>query len=93
MTLISNQMPSHNHPVACISGGGDANSPNVPGNTVWAADGASRGVNLNATAPTTVTMSPVAVQVNGSNQPHNNMQPFLAITFVIALQGIYPTRN
>jgi microcystin-dependent protein len=93
VALTPNQMPSHNHPVACISGGGDMNSPNVPTNTVWAADGVGRGVNLYATATTTVNMNPVAVQVNGASLPHNNMQPLLAVTFIIALQGIYPSRN
>jgi microcystin-dependent protein len=38
-------------------------------------------------------MNPMAVQVNGGNLPHNNVQPCLAITFIIALQGIYPTRS
>jgi microcystin-dependent protein len=68
------------------------NSPNVPANTVWAADG-SRGVNLYATSTSTVAMSAQAVQLAGGNQPHNNVQPCLAVTFIIALQGIYPTRG
>jgi microcystin-dependent protein len=92
VTLINNQMPQHNHPAACISGGGSLDSPNVPGNAVWAADGAGRGVNLYATVTSTVSMNPMAVQVNGGNLPHNNVQPCLAITFIIALQGIYPQR-
>ena len=93
VTLLSNQMPQHNHPAACISGAGSLDSPNVPGNAVWAADGAGRGINLYATATTTTAMNPTDVQVNGGNQPHNNMQPCLAITYIIALQGIYPSRN
>jgi microcystin-dependent protein len=76
-----------------MSGAGSLDSPNVPANTVWAADGAGRGVNLYATATSTVSMNPMAVQVNGGNLPHNNVQPCLAITFIIALQGIYPTRS
>jgi microcystin-dependent protein len=92
VTLLTTQMASHNHPVACISGPGSLNSPNVPGNTVWAADG-SRGVNLYATSTSTVAMSGQAVQVTGGNQPHNNVQPCLTVTFIIALQGSYPTRG
>jgi microcystin-dependent protein len=92
VTLLTTQMASHNHPVACISGPGSLNSPNVPGNTVWAADG-SRGVNLYATSTSTVAMSGQAVQVTGGNQPHNNVQPLLTVTFIIALQGMYPTRG
>ena len=30
---------------------------------------------------------------DGGNQPHNNMQPYLAINYMIALQGIFPSRN
>jgi len=92
VTLLTSQLASHNHPVACISGPGSLNSPNVPANTVWAADG-SRGVNLYATSTSTVAMSAQAVQLAGGNQPHNNVQPCLAVTLIIALQGIYPTRG
>jgi microcystin-dependent protein len=84
VTLIASQMASHSHPVSCISGPGSLNSPNVPANTVWAADG-SRGVNLYATSTSTVAMSVQAVQVTGGNQPHNNVQPCLTVTFIIAL--------
>ena len=92
VTLLSTQMASHNHPVACMSGPGSLNSPNVPGNAVWAADG-TRGIDLYATTTTTVGMNPQDVQPAGGNVPHNNMQPCLAVTFIIALQGIYPTRG
>jgi len=92
VTLLSSQIPQHNHPVACMSGPGSLNSPNVPGNAVWAADG-SRGVDLYATSTSTVAMSPQAVQPAGGNLPHNNMQPCLAVIFIIAMQGIYPTRG
>jgi microcystin-dependent protein len=37
-------------------------------------------------------MSGSAVGPVGGNQPHNNQQPYLALTFIIALQGIYPAR-
>jgi microcystin-dependent protein len=93
VTLTISQMPQHNHPAACISGGGSLDSPNVPANTVWASDGAARGVNLYATASTTNMMNPMAVQVSGGSLPHNNVQPSLGITFIIALQGVYPPRS
>jgi microcystin-dependent protein len=92
VTLLSSQMASHSHPVACISGPGSLNSPNVPANTVWAADG-SRGVDLYAAQATAVPMSGTALQTAGGNQPHNNLQPLLTVTFIIALQGIYPSRG
>jgi microcystin-dependent protein len=92
VTLLSTQMPSHSHAVACISGAGSSNSP---ANNVWAAapgDRVAPPVYANA-KPNSVNMNAAAVQPSGGNQPHNNMPPYLAVYFVIAMQGIYPTRG
>ena len=40
-----------------------------------------------------VPMAGQAVNINGNSQPHNNMQPYLGVNFIIALQGIYPPRS
>ncbi len=94
VTLVQAQMPSHNHGVACISGAGTLDSPNVPGNTVWASDGTQRvPPPLYAVSGINGAMNNAAVQPSGSNVPHNNMPPYLTVYFVIALQGIYPSRN
>lgn len=91
VTLQANQMPVHNHGVACISGSGSLNSP---ANAVWAsAKGDRVAPPLYAAAATAVGMNPTDLQITGGNQLHNNMPPFLAVFFVIALQGMYPTRN
>ncbi|HXV97194.1 MAG TPA: phage tail protein, partial [Anaerolineae bacterium] len=42
--------------------------------------------------PATATTS-VTVQSSGGSAPHNNLQPYLCINFVIALEGIFPSRN
>jgi microcystin-dependent protein len=44
-------------------------------------------------ASATGTMAANAVSAAGGSQPHENMQPYLAVTFIIALQGIYPSRS
>jgi len=44
-------------------------------------------------APTLVTMSDNAVAPAGGDQPHNNLQPYLTLSFCIALQGVYPPRT
>ena len=94
VTLQQPQLPSHNHGVACISGAGTLDSPNVPANTVWASDGTQRvPPPLYAAAAANVSMNAAAVQLSGSSVPHNNMPPYLTVYFVIALQGIYPSRN
>ncbi len=45
------------------------------------------------TDTTTVTTTTVTVNPSGGNQPFSNMQPFLAVNYCIALQGIFPSRN
>jgi microcystin-dependent protein len=36
-------------------------------------------------------LGPNAIQVTGGSQPHNNMAPYLAVSFIISLYGIYPS--
>jgi microcystin-dependent protein len=38
-------------------------------------------------------MSPFGLSISGGNLPHNNMMPFLGLTFIIALQGVFPARS
>jgi microcystin-dependent protein len=38
-------------------------------------------------------MQPQALGVSGGGAPHNNMQPYLPVNFIIAMQGIYPPRD
>lgn len=84
-TLTINEMASHVHvPQA------SKNPPNqgpATGN-VWAALAASY-----AATPNNNTMSPQATSANGGSQPHDNMSPYLVLNFIIALQGIFPSRN
>jgi len=44
-------------------------------------------------AASLVTLSPQSVTSVGGSQPHNNMMPYLVLNFIIALQGIFPSRN
>jgi microcystin-dependent protein len=85
VTVDSAQMPAHNHPVIAVDSPSDAYTPvgNVPGL-------AARSVYAHAT---TTTAAPTAIGNAGGGQPHNNMQPYLCLNYVIALQGIYPPRS
>jgi microcystin-dependent protein len=38
-------------------------------------------------------MNPFSLSISGGNLPHNNMMPFLCLTFIIALQGVFPARG
>jgi len=86
-TLINTEMPAHNHLVNCNNEGATSARPagQVPGpagaNTIYSATSDGN------------TMNPQMVGQAGGNQPHNNMQPYLVVNFVIALEGIFPSRN
>jgi microcystin-dependent protein len=90
-TLLVTEMPAHNHAYSGENANAALTTPagNFPA--------ANRNVTA-YTAPGTggiqqVTMSPFAVGVGGNGQPHNNQQPFLVVTFIIALQGVFPPRG
>ena len=82
VTLMSTQIPAHNHALQ----GADEATTKSPANAVPAF----------ASTPTynpaaNLAMTPTGIA--GGSQPHENMQPSLAVTFVIALEGIFPSRN
>jgi microcystin-dependent protein len=85
-TLSMAEMPTHTHVVAANSGNGDQAIPaarffaTTPNNAYHAASGS-------------LTSLPAAVSSVGGSQAHLNMQPFLTISFCIALQGIFPSPN
>jgi microcystin-dependent protein len=91
VTLNSAEMPSHTHTLACSTNPGDQASPagNIP-----AAGAGTRGQNFYAdSAGSNPAMQASLVGSAGGNLPHNNLPPFLALNFCIALLGIFPSRN
>jgi microcystin-dependent protein len=92
VTLLQTEMPVHTHGAQCFNG--DSSQPAPPGN-VWAIAGARRAT-VNQYAPAganNVQMSPLALSISGGSLPHNNMMPYLVLTFIIALQGVFPPRS
>jgi microcystin-dependent protein len=89
VTLTVGQMPNHTHIPQCVNA--KATKPNPVGN-VWAQDAAGITAEYSAVAPN-AAMSGAAIGAAGGSQPHDNMQPYLAVTFIIALFGIFPSRN
>lgn len=88
VTLTVNQMPAHPHPFQILANEGDANSK-VPLNTFFSGQSA----NFYNTAQDGTKMGPQTTAIAGGSQPHTNIQPYLAINFCIALEGIFPSRN
>jgi microcystin-dependent protein len=87
VTLAASQIAAHNHTLACSSANGTAADP--AGNVPAASDTA-----LNTAAGDGSTMNAAAVGLSsGGSQPHDNMSPFLAINFIIATEGIFPSQN
>lgn len=89
LTLISTEMPMHNHTANGTSVSGNQPSPI---NHIWAAESAG-ATSIYTNTPPNTTMNVMAIGLAGGSQPHNNLQPYLGITFVIALEGIFPARN
>lgn len=87
VTLLESEIPFHNHNLMAANQPGDVNLPT--GNTL----ARSSNVSAYGTTASTVQMKPNALTPAGGSLPHNNMQPYLTLNFVIALQGIYPPRN
>jgi microcystin-dependent protein len=91
VTLLSNQMPAHTHSLNANTNQGETFSPGG-GVAAAAVDSSQQPLNIYSTTANT-TMSPQAIAAAGGSQPHDNMQPFECVSFIIALEGIYPSRN
>jgi microcystin-dependent protein len=88
VTLLQSEMPAHTHSVNAYSE--DLADINIPSPDVIL--GASSALNLYLNSSNT-QMNPQATSVAGSSFPHNNMQPYLTVLFIIAMQGVFPARN
>lgn len=87
VTLSPAQLPAHTHPL--LASGSTANNPN-PGNNV---PGESSVISMYQSGAASAAMAAGATSSVGGNQPHDNMQPFLCINFIISLAGIYPSQG
>lgn len=88
VTLIVTEMPAHTHTVMTANDSADTNQST--GNALARSTGASvYGPKVGGSANT----APQNIGLTGQSQPHNNMQPFLSLYFIIALQGIFPQRG
>lgn len=93
VTLLPANLAPHSHSAFASSAAPPATGSGIsltgPGAYVPAAS-AKPKLYAAAGAPT-VAMSGQAIQPTGGNQPHENMAPFLAVSFIIALEGIFPS--
>jgi len=86
VTLTTQQIPSHTHFITVANDNADTRNPKgarfarIRHDQVYAPITGSRTV-----------MHPQCLSATGGNQPHNNMQPYLCVNFIISLYGIFPS--
>jgi microcystin-dependent protein len=85
VTLTQQQLPAHGHAFLASTAVGTAASP------VGSALAASGSSNVYRPGPTGVAMAPEALGAVGGSQPHTNMQPYLCVSHIISLFGIFPS--
>jgi microcystin-dependent protein len=86
VTVNQQQMPQHVHLLQ--ASGTDGDTP-VPSDKVLALTPAK----VYGPAVSVTSLNQASVTSVGGSQPHNNMMPYLVLNFIIALQGIFPSRN
>jgi microcystin-dependent protein len=87
VTLSQQQIPAHNHMM--VASGVIANTPN-PSNSFMAVS-TTRKSFLKPTQSPSTYMHVAALDGVGGSQPHTNMQPYLCVSFIISLFGIFPS--
>ena len=97
VTLLTGNLPADNHPLMVSNSLG---TTGVPANNTAFAKGPASGTRPNATLAKTNTtaapntaIAPLSIGISGSAQPVPVLSPTLTVTWIIALQGIFPSRN
>ncbi|HEX8626497.1 MAG TPA: tail fiber protein [Allosphingosinicella sp.] len=89
VTLTIQQMPAHSHPLLVSTASATQNAPagSMPGNSpsmdLYRESNPNQGTNFNAQALTP----------RGGSQPHTNFQPYLCMSYILSLYGIFPTQS
>jgi microcystin-dependent protein len=90
MTLLQSEIPTHSHTMQASFDDADLRIPSPA--RVLAKSGGGFAYSTNASQLAS-TLAPQALTTAGGSLPHNNMQPYLVLTFIIALQGVFPARS
>jgi len=86
VTLTPSAIPAHAHPIAAQGADGNVSSPS-------GAFFAGSTLNQYVPAASATSATGAITGSAGGSQPHNNLQPFLCINYIISLYGVYPTQN
>ena len=89
VTLTAQTTPIHNHALTAST---DFGQNPQPQDAMFAQPTTGKMYTGSGQSPL-VTLAPTMLSVVGGNQPHENMQPYLCITFIISLYGVYPSQT
>ena len=87
VTLSTQQIPAHTH--AMLASGNTSTSPDPTNNLL----GRSTSIDAFINAVPGDNLPAVSMQPVGGSQPHDNMQPYLVVNFIISLFGIFPSQT
>ena len=88
VTLVGTEIPAHSHAAQAYANAGGKG----PAGNAWS-DPYERGISAYApSSASNVIMNPTGLSASGGSLPHNNMMPYLCLTFIIAMVGIFPAR-
>jgi microcystin-dependent protein len=89
VTLTANQVPAHTHALQASSGAATTTNPS---GAVWASGTGAQFSDQALDAPPMQQSPTPAIQPTGGNQPHDNMLPYLCVSFIISLFGVFPSQ-
>jgi microcystin-dependent protein len=91
VTLTVNQIAAHSHPLLATNAGQQLHPAS---NTTLASPTSTQaGTAIYGSGPANTTLHPASVMSTGGSQPHTNIQPTLALNFIISLFGIFPSQT
>ena len=95
VTLLTTEMPAHNHFFNATIDRGTTTSANGNVTGTGAAGPPNQQISgfMYSGAAANNVMNPQALSITGGSLPHNNMQPYLTLNFCIAMQGVFPPRG
>ncbi|MDR3537743.1 MAG: tail fiber protein [Acetobacteraceae bacterium] len=92
VTLTANQIGSHNHTLLASA---QAAAVSVPTTSTALGIGSQTALNLYAVPPASTTLNggSIGSPVGAGNLPHENRQPYLAVNYIIAYAGVFPSQS
>ncbi|TCO87376.1 microcystin-dependent protein [Chthoniobacter flavus] len=87
VTLTVSQIPSHSHPFLGSTDAGDQATP------VGFVAAANNTVKVYTASPPTVVLHQISMLSTGGSQPHDNFQPYLCVSFIMSMFGIFPSQT